>query len=149
MKRNDFLKKALAGTAALFAVNWGTLAEIREYKHPDKPLLTEANLNRFFSNLELRRSDGSLEEAMTDTKAFLDKNFSISPQQKLTIERMTVADWENIKSIVTDARDQKGLLQFKFENVRRAECRTNMMLVKQNVQNLSNKKLEIRKYVIQ
>ena len=149
MERNEFIKKALAGAAALFVANWGTLAEIRKYKDPEKPLLTEANLNRFFNNWDLRKRDGTLELAITDTSAFLEQNFSLSPQQQQTIRNMKPEDWTLIQSIITDAREDKGKLNFKFVNPTRGECRTEVRLMKsvKSGRDIANE-TEIRKHVV-
>ena len=116
MKRDQFLGNVLAGTAALYAANWETMAQIREYKHPNKPLLTEANLNRFFGKCKDEKNLLPFEEAINYTKVFLEKYFSISQEQKNTISRMNADNWENIQSIIKDAREDKRIVDFKFEN---------------------------------
>lgn len=132
MKRSDFFKTTAAGVAALFAANWGTLAQIRQYKHADKPLLTEANLNRLVGKWQAEKKNGPFREAITNTKEFLDKYFSISPQQRETIARLSEDQWKEIQSVLQDVLEKKGTLNFKFLNINavRTECRTEMKLMK-------------------
>lgn len=165
MKRNQFIRHALAGTAALFAANWGTLAQIREYKQQDKPLLTEANLNRFFDKCKAENNFLPFDEAAKDTRGFLEKYFSISPEQKKTIARMNEENWKNIQSVIKDARNDKGLLNFKFVQSRgQGYCSTEIRLmqkssntknliqrtgIKQNNIQVKTSQAELRKVVIQ
>jgi hypothetical protein len=157
MKRNDFLR-GIAGAAALFAANWGTMAQIRLYKQEDKPLLTASNLNRLFTKWEEEKNDGPLKEAATDTRAFLDKYFSISPQQRRTIARMKETDWQNIKAVINDTRQKKGTVDFQFVEKQGEQCQTQLRLVKKELtrQQVKNKPAveitrttELKKVIVQ
>ena len=116
MKRNDFFKKAIAGTVALFSINWNAIAGKKVYKQ-EKPMLTDGALNRFFAKCEEERNERPLTEAITDTRAFVEKYFTyISPEQRERIRGIKEADWRNIQSILRDVKQKRGLVEFKFIN---------------------------------
>lgn len=121
MNRRTFLKINLAATAFGFLGNWGTLAQIRAYKQLDKPLLTERNLTRLFADAQVAGTFGDLvQEAHTDIPAFLQKHFSVSPNQRLTINAFTPDRISRIKEALAFAQEKKGSLNFKFVNT--SEC---------------------------
>ncbi len=149
MKRNDFFKKAIAGTVALFTVNWAAFSKKMELKQ-DKPLLTDGALNRFFAKCEEERNDKPLTEAITDTKAFVEKYFSyISPQQQERIRNIKTADWKNIQAILRDVKRKRGSVEFKFINRPGigdlvAECQIETRLLQKGPS-----PAELRKFIIQ
>lgn len=124
MDRRSFLKGKAAFLGGLFVANWGTRAQIREYKQAGKPLLTEANLNRFF---EAARSRGELgkhvQHARSDVSGFLHSNFSLSPQQETTLARLTPAQRTQLNELLSGAEGPGAALRFKFVNNART-CQT-------------------------
>src|SRR5579864_1844160 len=116
MNRRTFLKQnaaLLIGSG--FLANWGTRAQIKTYKQPGKPLLTEANLNRFF---EETRSRGELSKhahhARTDVSDFLHANFSLSPQQEATLAKLTPAQRNQLDEVLARAEQPGASVNFKF-----------------------------------
>lgn len=149
MKRNDFLKKAIAGTVALFSFGWAALARKSEDKKSEKPPLTPGNLNKFFAKYERNRADQPLNESIADAKTFVDKYFSyISPEQKTRIGQIKKEEWRQIQSILSDMKQRKGTVDFKFINKEGmpdivANCQIEIRL-----QKIGFKDIEIKKFVI-
>ena len=149
MKRNDFFKKAIAGTVALFSINWAALAKKKEYKQ-DKPLLTDGALNRFFAKCDEERNDRPLTEAITDTKAFVEKYFSyISPQQQERIRGIKKADWRNIQSILSDVKRKRGMVEFKFINKPGIAEEVAQCQIQTRLLNKGNPQGELKKFIIE
>lgn len=118
MDRRSFLKgEAAVLLGGLFVANWGTRAQIRQYKQAGKPLLTEANLNRFF---ESAKSRGDLvrhaRHARTDVSDFLHSNFSLSSQQETTLAGMTPAQRVQLNELLSHAEEPGAGVNFKFLN---------------------------------
>jgi hypothetical protein len=150
MKRNHFLKKAIGGTIALFTFKWTAIAQKKEFRPEDKPLLTDGALNRFFAKCEEERNDGPLDEAIVNTRAFLEKYFSyISPQQRDRIAQIKKGEWRRIQAILRDAKQRKGSVDFKFINKPGnvdtvAQCAIHTRLLEKG-----NTQVELRKFIIQ
>jgi hypothetical protein len=118
MDRRSFLKRnAALLIGGVFVANWGTRAQIRKYKQEGKPLLTEANLNRFF---EAARSRGDLSKharhVRTDVTDFLHANFSLSPQQETTLAHLTPAQRGQLDQLMSRAEEPGAAVNFKFVN---------------------------------
>lgn len=150
MKRNDFLKKAFAGAVAVFALGRQAFSRLTDPAGQRKPPLTPGNLNRFFAKYEQGNADRSLNLAITDAKAFVEKHFSyISPQQKERIGKIKKEDWEGIQSVINDLKLKKGRIEFTFINKPGigdwvAECDIEARLLQ-----IGPEKVEIRKYLVQ
>lgn len=150
MKRSHFLKKFIAGTIALISFKWAAIAKKKEFRLEDKPLLTDGALNRFFAKCEEEKNDGPLDEAIDNTKAFLEKYFSyISPQQRDRIAHIKRGEWRSIQAILRDVKQRKGSVDFKFINKPGkidtvAECGIHTRLLEKG-----NTQVEIRKFIIQ
>lgn len=131
MKRTEFLRNALAGTSALFAAKWGTFAQIREYKQQEKPLLTAANLTRLFARSAEANNGIPFDTILADPKAFLHQNFSISPQQRVVIDKISEADWKSTKDVIQEIKKRKGKADFKFIAIsEEGDCKTHIRLLK-------------------
>jgi len=124
MDRRTFLETNLAAASAFgFLANWGTMAEIRAYKVQGKPLLTENNLNRFFAAANDRGSLSAIvQEANGNLPAFLDRYFSVSPEQKITIAGFTPERSSRVKEALTYAAVNRSIPNFKFVNIPRQTC---------------------------
>ena len=115
MDRKNFLRNTAATVSALFAANWGSRAAIKAFKDPQKPLLTEKTLSFVLSKDGSRdRYPTKLNLAITDPKAFLEENFSLSPVQQKVIANFTGQDWDEIKGVLQTAKAQSAQLEFKF-----------------------------------
>ena len=133
MDRRSFLKgEAAFLLGSLFVANWGTPAQIRQYKQAGKPLLTEANLNRFF---EEARSRGDLSrharQGRADVSGFLHANFSLSPQQETTLANLTLAQRAQLGELLSHAEEPGAALNFKFVNS--ARCQTQVSVTSAGV----------------
>ncbi len=116
MDRRTFLETNLATASAFgFLDNWGTLDQIRAYKQPNKPLLTESNLTRLFSDAKTHGTLGALVlEANQNIPAFLEKHFSTSPEQKKTIAGFTPERTFRIKEALNYASANQASPAFRF-----------------------------------
>lgn len=152
MKRNDFLKKGVAGLVAVVGITLAAFSRKKEDKEQPKPPLTPGNLNRFFEKYEHERPDRSLNEAITDARTFVDKYFTyISPQQKERIGRITKEEWEGIQAILRDLKRRKGKVEFEFINKPgeldiAANCEIVTRLLNKNI---GAGNVELKKFLIQ
>ncbi|MBI5858498.1 MAG: hypothetical protein HZB42_12740 [Sphingobacteriales bacterium] len=117
MKRNDFIKRTIAGTLSLFAVNWAAFGRKKEIDNQDKPILTDGALNRFFAKCNEENNLRPYDEAISNTRAFIEKYFNyVSTRQQERIRQFGRAEWRGIRGILSDAKLKKGIIDFKFIN---------------------------------
>lgn len=149
MKRNDFIKRAIAGTLTLFAIKGFAFGKKQEINSQDKPILTDGALNRFFAKCEEENDLRPYDEAISDTRVFIEKYFNyISDRQKERIRQFRRSEWRGIQGILNDAKQKKGAVDFKFINKpgmpdEIAECQIVVKLLQKGI-----RQAELKKFVI-
>lgn len=123
MDRRNFIRTNITGiVTAGFIANWGTVSQIRNYLDQEKPLLTENNLNRFFTksarNKELEKHIG---EAIESLGRFLDNYFSASPAQQKMIENFHEEDRQQLTELLKQAAEERKIPVFRFGAGRQGE----------------------------
>ena len=149
MKRNVFIKKAITGTVALFAFK-GFVFGKRQGKNPqDKPILTDGALNRFFAKCDEENNLRPYDEAIGNTRAFIEKYFNYkTDRQKERIRQFRRSEWRGIQGILSDAKQKRGTVDFKFINKpgmpdEIAECQIVVKLIQSGI-----RQTELKKFII-
>lgn len=119
-------------------------------KPEEKPLLTDGALNRFFAECEEERNDGPLNEAIADTRSFVEKYFSyISPQQRDRIAKLKREEWGGIQAILSEVKQGRGSVEFKFINKPGIPEIVQECAIQTRLLEKGNTQAELRKFVIE